>query len=163
RSVRLFMKKLAIFLLAGGSLFGQTWYNANWQFRKAKGVDHRRVLATLTNFPIYIALDNDSGLAGHLKSGCQGFSVTLADRTQLAHEVVACDPAKGTVHVFARVPSLSSTDDTALLVYYGNPSATDQSNRTGVWDSNTKMVLNFTGGVLTDSTSNGINATVAAG
>ena len=157
------MKKLAIFLLAGGSLFGQTWYNANWQFRKVKVVDHRRVLATLTNFPIYIALDNDSELAGHLKSGCQDFLVTLADGTKLSHEVVACDAAKGTVHVFARVPSLSSTNDTALLVYYGNPAATDQSNRAGVWDSNTKMVLNFTGGVLTDSTSNGINATVAGG
>src|SRR5205823_13898669 len=95
--------------------------------------------------------------------GRQDFLVTLADGTKLAHELVACDAVKGTVRAFARVPSLSSTDDTPLLVYYGNPAATDQSNRTGVWDSNTKMVLNFAGGALTDSTSNGINATVAAG
>src|SRR5215467_13057228 len=115
--MRLPMKKLAIFLLAGGSLFAQNWYNASWQFRKVKVVDHRRVLAPLTNFPLYIALDNDSDLAGHLKSGCQDFLVTLTDGTKLAHEVVACDAAKGTVHAFARVPSLSSTDDTALLVY----------------------------------------------
>src|SRR5262245_59641432 len=158
------MKKLAIFLLAGGSLFGQNWYNnPSWQFRKAKVVDHRRVLATLTNFPIYLALDNDSDLAGHLKSRCQDFLVTLTDGTKLAHEILACDAAKGTVHAFARVPSLSSANDTALLIYYGNALAADQSNRTGVWDSNTKMVLNFAGGVLTDSTSNNINATVAGG
>src|SRR5207253_764260 len=97
------------------------------------------------------------------KKSCHDFLVTLADGTKLAHEILACEPAKGTVRVLARVPLLSSTVDTPLLIYYGNPAATDQSNRTGVWDSNTRMVLNFVGGAVSDSTSNAINATVAGG
>jgi hypothetical protein len=150
-------------VIVAGNLLGQSWYNAAWQYRKAKIVDHRRVLASLQNFPVYIAADNDRDLAGHLKSSCQDFLVTLPDATKLAHEILACDAEKGTVHAFVRVPSLSSTADTTVLLYYGNPAATDQSNRIGVWDSTTKMVLNFVGGALADSSSNGISAKVGGG
>src|SRR5262249_60270513 len=97
------MKQLTILLLAGGSLFGQSWYNASWQFRKAKVVDHRRVVATQTNFPVYLAFENDSDLAGHLKSSCEDFLVTLADGTKLDHKILTCDAAKRTVRAIARV------------------------------------------------------------
>jgi hypothetical protein len=158
------MRRLLIAgVIVAGNLLGQSWYNAAWQYRKAKIVDYRRVLAPLQNFPVYIAVDNDRDLASHLKSSCQDFLVTLPDGTKLAHEILTCDAEKGTVHAFARVPSLSSTTDTTLLLYYGNPTATDQGNRIGVWDSNTKMVLNFIGGALTDSSSNGISVKVGSG
>jgi hypothetical protein len=152
------MRRLSLFLIAAGSLCAQNWYNSGWQYRKLKAVDHRRVTGDLTNFPVLVRFDNDADLAGHLQSSCHDFLVTLADGTKLNHEIRKCDATEGTVHAMVRVPSLSSSADTPLLVYYGNASAADQSNPSGVWDANFKLVL--PGGGLTDATTNHINATL---
>jgi hypothetical protein len=135
------------------------WYNPGWRYRKIKSIDHRRVLGTFSDFAVLIQFDNDPDLAGQLQSACQDFVVTLADGTKLDHEIVKCDAAGGTVHAFARVPSLSPDADTVLYVYFGNPSATDQSKPTGVWNSHYKAVYHFRGGSLADSTSNRVALT----
>jgi hypothetical protein len=63
---------------------------------------------------------------------------------------------------WVQVPTVSPTGDTLIYIYYGNASAADQQNQTGVWDSGFKLVqhLQQTSGVTTyDSTSNGNNGT----
>lgn len=51
-----------------------------------------------------------------------------------------------------KIPNVSSTSNTELRVYYGNDSATDAQNATGVWDSDFKLVMHM--GDMLDSTSN---------
>ncbi|MFX1595757.1 MAG: DUF2341 domain-containing protein, partial [Promethearchaeota archaeon] len=60
--------------------------------------------------------------------------------------------------VWIRVPSLSSTTDTKIYMYYGNSTMTAQQNATKVWNSNYNAVwhLNTT---LLDSTSNNNDGT----
>lgn len=65
------------------------------------------------------------------------------------------------VIVWVKVPLLSSTADTLLYMYYGNPTCENQHNSTAVWDANYKLVLhlNENTGTLYDSTINGNNGT----
>ena len=50
------------------------------------------------------------------------------------------------------VPNLSSSSDTEIYMYYGNSVAPDQSDTSGVWDSNFKMVQHLNNGVINSST-----------
>ena len=65
------------------------------------------------------------------------------------------------VIVWVKVPLLSSTADTLLYMYYGNPTCENQQNSTAVWDANYKLVLhlNENTDTLYDSTINGTNGT----
>src|SRR4029077_794053 len=60
--------------------------------------------------------------------------------------------------------SVSHTSDTTIYLCYGNASiTTEQSNKSGVWDTNYKGVWHLPNGTAlsaNDSTSNGINGTV---
>jgi hypothetical protein len=154
------VKLKTVFLLASvcAAANAQSWYNSSWTYRKILAVDHRRVLGNLTNYPAYVAFNQDADLAGHLRSDCHDFLVTLTDGTKLDYELRKCDAVGGSVGAVVRIPTLSATVDTTLVVYYGNSSATDQSNPTGVWSASYKIVL--PGGSLTDSTGNHNNATV---
>jgi Concanavalin A-like lectin/glucanases superfamily len=64
-----------------------------------------------------------------------------------------------------RIPSLSASVDTVVYVYYGNAAAADQQNKTGVWDSNYKVVnhLKDASGPLTDSTQYGNHGAASGG
>src|SRR4029077_13499410 len=69
----------------------------------------------------------------------------------------------GEVIAWINVPTLSTSTDTSLFMYYGNASSTDQSNKTAVWDANFKGVWHLPNGTAltaNDSTSNANNGTV---
>jgi len=63
------------------------------------------------------------------------------------------------------VSSLSSTADTVLYLYYGNPSCSNQQNPEGVWNSSFMMVqhLNETSGTCYDSTNHNNDGTPVGG
>jgi hypothetical protein len=151
------LRKLAILLGTVGPLMGQSWYNSGWTFRKTVAVDHRRVFGNLTNFPVFLQFDADPDMAGRMQSSCQDLLITLANGTKLDHQLLTCDALKGSARAYVRVPSVTASADTVLLVYYGNRAAPDQQNARGVWDANYKVVL--PGGSLTDATANGNNTT----
>ncbi len=81
--------------------------------------------------------------------------------TQLAHEIEHYDPATGELVAWVNVPSLSSTLDTSLYMYFGNREATNQQNAAAVWDSDYVLVqhLNETTGTHYDSTAYGNDGT----
>jgi len=54
----------------------------------------------------------------------------------LAFERESYNPSTGAVIFWVKVPWVSHTTDSAFYMLYGNSSiTTDQSNKTGVWDS----------------------------
>src|SRR5207302_320806 len=60
-------------------------------------------------------------------------------------------------------PTLSHTADTFMYMYYGNAGASDQQNKTAVWDSNYKGVWHLPDGTTlnaNDSTSNTVHGTI---
>jgi len=108
-------------------------------------VAHTQVANTdQTNFPVLV-----SGTYPSLATTANGGKVTNANGydiiftsdanglNKLNFERESYSPTNGQVVYWVGVPSLSHTTDTDIYVFYGNAAVnTDQSNRTGTWDSN---------------------------
>ncbi|MCJ7767580.1 hypothetical protein MUP79_04240, partial [Candidatus Bathyarchaeota archaeon] len=81
-------------------------------------------------------LENPSGDMILIYFACPG-GVQVGDAWGIATIPSA---SKGGLSAWVNVLALSSTQDTMLYMYYGNPTCGDQQNGSGVWDSNYKMV-----------------------
>ena len=119
---------------------------AGWGYRKQIRIDHARVAADQTNFPVLISTTDanwkSTGNGGHVGQADGGdFVFTAADGvTQLDHELEKYDATTGEVVAWVRIPSLSSSTDTTICLYYGNAGTTDKWNPQGVWSANFRSV-----------------------
>jgi hypothetical protein len=160
----------SVVVSAAYTIAESNWYSAYWRDRKAITIDHTKVSgsANLSNFPVLISV-TDANLA----TVANGGSVALPDGsdilftasdgvTKLNHQVESYNATTGQLIAWVQVPIVSPTGDAVIFIYYGNPSASNQQNPTGVWDSNFQEVLHLdesSGTTLFDSTSNGNNGT----
>ncbi len=141
-----------------------------YTYRRAVTVDHTKVPATLTDFPVYYA--GGAYLAtvangGELLDSTNGydfiFTSDLAGTTPLDYETVVHDLTTGVSEVWVRIPSVSSSVDTVIYLWTANSGVTtDQSNGPGVWDANFGGVWHMPNGSalsLLDSTANANNGT----
>ena len=139
------------------------WYNRLWANRKAIIIDHSKVSGNLVNFPMLFSV-TDANLKtvaiGGRVGRSDGADVLFTDAdgvTKLDHQLDGYSSSTGQLSAWVRLPAVSSTTDTVIYVYYGNPTAADQQNRTGVWDGNYKLVWHLGDGTAvnpTDSTGN---------
>jgi hypothetical protein len=139
------------------------WYDCGWDYRKPITIDSSKVTANLTSFPVLIDLTKDADLAAKARNDGFDLLFTSSDgETKLSHEIESFDGASGALTAWVKVPSVSSSADTVIYLYYGNLSASDQQNVANVWSNNFSEVwhLDETSGVHTDSTSNGYVGTV---
>ena len=137
---------------------GESWWNTDWLYRKSITINYGEVDANLTNFPMLINLDYDDDLADDSKCQNDGDDIVFTNitGTELNHEIEYFDSDTGKLVCWVNVTKLSSTEDTVLYMYYGNPSCSNQENQTGVWDSNYVMVQHMddvTTSTISDSTS----------
>ena len=131
------------------------WYNSNWQYRKQITINSANVSANLSDFPVLINLATDTDLASDAQNDGDDILFTAADEvTKLKHEIESFNGTTGELLAWVKIPSLSSSVDTDIYMYYGYASASDQQDVTNVWDSNYKMVQH-----LEDSTSGADNIT----
>jgi len=136
------------------------WYNASWAYRKQITIDHTKVAATLTDFPVLISLPSDSGLAANAQDDGDDILFTTADGvTKLNHEIETFNGTSGQLVAWVKVTGLSASADTDIYMYYGNSGAGNQENASFVWDSHYQMVQHLqetTGGAnaIKDSTAN---------
>ena len=154
---------------------------SGWANRVQLTIDHTKISGTLTNFPVMVHLStasgisktNVSGIFNTLGNNSQKIAVTTADGTQLYTEIKQWDAASQQAYLFVKVPSLSSSTDTVLYLYYDNSQA-DNAAYVGtvgstasqnVWDSNYMAVYHLdeqgtgTSGEIKDSTSHQHNGT----
>src|SRR6185369_1854594 len=140
-------------------------------YRRTITIDHAKVPNTdQSNFPLLIK-GTYSYLATTANGGdvrnATGYDVVFTSDSgcsiKLNHEVESYDATTGSVNYWVKIPAVSHTSDTTVYMCYGNPGiSTDQSNKTGVWDSNYKAVYHLPNGTTlstSDSTSNGNNGT----
>lgn len=120
------------------------WYNTSWDYRKKITINSTVVSesdAGETNFPVMINIASDSDLASDPRSDGYDILFTSSNgETKIDHEIELYDDSEGDLVAWVETPSLSSTSDTYLYMYYGNSSAADQQNASGTWDSNFIMV-----------------------
>jgi hypothetical protein len=131
------------------------WWNCNWSYVKKITIDHTKVQGDQENFPVLLYQAADADLAAHAQDS--GFDLVFTDRynlTQYSHELEKFDGDTGELWAWVRFPSLSSTQDTIVYLYYGNPSCGDQQHVAETWDANYMMVqhLQQSSGAFVDST-----------
>ncbi|MBE3123080.1 MAG: DUF2341 domain-containing protein, partial [Thermoplasmata archaeon] len=98
------------------------WWNTSWQYRKTITIDHTKVASNLTNFSVMILLENDTDLATKTQNDGDDIVFTDQNRHKLNHEIELYTNAAGHLVAWVNVTTLSSTKDTILYMYYGNPS-----------------------------------------
>ncbi|MEX0617092.1 MAG: DUF2341 domain-containing protein [Candidatus Woykebacteria bacterium] len=149
------------------------WYDTDWQFRKKLTVNYSQVNSTgllptdpavgsHSDFPVYVNLaDLGSGFFSNVQSDGGDIVVTSGDGTsKLYRELVSIDAGSNTGELWFRAPSLSTSANTELYIYYGN-SAANETNDNATWNSGYSMVLhmNGSGTTVADSTGNGNTGT----
>ena len=108
-----------------------------FSFRIPITIPHTKVVANEVNCPIYIKLRQNN--FDFTKARNDGLDVcftqddgqTLLDFERDRHDGINL---KGDYMV--KIPNISSSIDNKFFMYYGNPTATDISNPTAVWDAN---------------------------
>jgi hypothetical protein len=138
-----------------------SWWNSSWQYRMNVTIDHTKVSSDQSNFPLLIDLTN-STVATEAQPQGQDFVFVDANNQKLDDQIESYNSGAGHLVAWVRIPLLSSTSDTTITMYYGNPTCPDQQNPTGVWDSNYLMVLHLSENQTRcyDSTTNGNNGTL---
>jgi len=156
---------------------------SGWAKRRQIIIDHTKIDSALTNFPILLYLSASSGINGadltsifdEVGSNRKKIAVTLADGvTQCYVEIEKWDAVNKKAWLWVKVPSISSTSDTILYIYYdntqpdnttyvGDPGETPAQN---VWDANFVLVTHMRddpdSSHIRDSTSNANNGTKTA-
>src|SRR3989344_1737536 len=129
------------------------WYSTGgtWNYRKTITIDNVKVPNTdQTDFPVLVDI-TDSDLAANARSdGFDIFFTSSDGTTKLAHEREIYTTATGRLTTWVKVPTLSTSVDTLIYMYYGNASSGDMQDvapiKTAVWDSNYKGVWHLGAG-----------------
>jgi len=89
-------------------------------------------VATLTDFPVSIALDADPDLAAHAHASGE-IAFTAGDGiTPLAQDLAAYDPTTGALDAWVRIPALPP-GETVVYVYYGGTGP--KADAAAVWSA----------------------------
>ena len=149
------------------------WY-CGWAYRKNITIDKAKVVGgtvdPINNFPVLINLPSDSDLQTKaLGSGDDILFTDSGGTNKIPHEIESYTSGNGALVAWVNVPSLSSSANSSIYMYYGNPSASNQQNPTGVWDTGYMAVWHLKelgvggAGEFRDSTSNNNNGQGGAG
>jgi hypothetical protein len=139
------------------------WWNTQWPYRKLITIDHSKVNEDLTHFPVLLTRSSDPDLTAAQPNGQDIVFIRYDDNTTIQpYELESFNHLTGHLIAWVNVATVSSTTDTKLWMYYGNPNCPSQENILATWDANYIMVqhLNETGTTMYDSTSyqnNGIS------
>lgn len=149
------------------------WFNDNWAYRKRIDVTVTSSSSDITSLDTLITIDT-TGITSKIQSGCQDFRFTNINGDQLPYYVDTCNNNSATAtKIWVRLDKVPKNTTTyTMYFYYGNPSATSQSDATtfrlyngltGYWtmnESSWSVSTACPGGTnsVTDSSVNGNNA-----
>ena len=104
-----------------------------WGKRAPIDIDATLVPATLSNHDVLISITS-ADLSSALASGADFRFVDADEETVLDYEIVTWDDVTpNRLLAYVKIPSLSSTTDTRIWVYWENASASDAQNAAGVF------------------------------
>jgi len=112
-----------------------------WLYRRKITIDHTKIDSDLTSFPITVFLSSSN--FDFSKARSDGYDIRFVANdgmTLLSYERERHDSSNQVAEYHVRIPTVSSSSDTELYIYYGNSNAQDISNPPAVWDSNYKAV-----------------------
>ncbi|VVB59257.1 Concanavalin A-like lectin/glucanases superfamily protein [uncultured archaeon] len=132
------------------------WWNTTWPYRKLITIDHTKVASDLPDFTVLISISSDTDLATRAQDDGDDITFVLYsdNTTQLNHELELFNGTTGNMVGWVKIPSLSSTIDTKIWLYYGNSICSSQQKVAATWDSHYVIVhhLEEKSGTIYDST-----------
>ncbi|HMA99761.1 MAG TPA: DUF2341 domain-containing protein, partial [Spirochaetota bacterium] len=141
-----------------------SWYDADWGYRRKITINSNSVFGTLTNFPYLVAFTNDSELSNLVgkSDGSDIMFVNHTDSNKLSYEREYY--TNGDFFAWVKVPLLADQSNTVIYMYFGNPLASEQQDRSNTWDSDYLLTLHMSekgSGTRYDSTTNAHHCTPA--
>ncbi|MFW9893511.1 MAG: DUF2341 domain-containing protein, partial [Candidatus Thorarchaeota archaeon] len=135
-----------------------------FDYKKDLVVDHTKVTADLVDFPLFIDIF-DSDLRTKVQSDGDDIIFKIGESI-LPHELELFDQTYSSTHAHLVAwvkANLSSSVDTTISMYYGNPSVENQERPSDVWNSNYVAVWHMnqdpSSSIIMDSTINGYDLT----
>lgn len=120
------------------------WYDTNWKCRKKITIDRTKVAADQTSFPVLIKFSSDADLVSYARSDGYDILFTSSDGVaKLSHEIESYNSITGELVAWVKLPSISSSFNTELYIYFGNPDASDQQNVASVWSNGYQAVYHL--------------------
>ena len=151
---------------------GGSWYNSSWNTRKPVVVSAVQVSENVTNFPVFVNLNNlGSDFFSTVKSDGGDIRVTTSDGvTEVPIELVAINTGAQTGELHFKAPTLSTSSNSTFYVYYGNSGAALYASSStfgaqSVWTNGYAAVYHLNqdptgaGAIMLDSTVNARNGT----
>lgn len=115
------------------------WWDDDWSYRKAIVINSDYVTGDLTDFPVLVSF-TDSSFGTHIQDNGEDIIFLDSEGKKLSHEIESVATSTGVLVAWVKIPSLSSTEDTVLNMYYGNAGVGSQQDAENVWDDNFKGV-----------------------
>jgi len=123
-----------------GSMEPQTnWFNSSWRARKSISINNSLISGTtdLTNFPIVLDITDTNLQAGAKPDASDIVFTSDNGTTQLDHDIDFYDSTIGRLVVWVELPTFYASTPTHIYMYYSNPSAANQEDLAGIWDTST--------------------------
>lgn len=121
------------------------WFNTDWLQRIPLNINVGQVPSVQNNFPLLIN-DTYTDLIGAVEAELR---FTGEDNIQLPYEIESFDNLTGELVAWIKKPTVSDGD--ILYIYFDSFGASDEQNKTAVWDENYTSVYHLGDDVL-DST-----------
>jgi hypothetical protein len=139
--------------------YSRWWADATFPSRKDIVIYKEKVSEDLTDFPVLIEIDDSSLKRGKIQDDAADLLFTDSTNTKLHHEVeyFTQNIANGHLIAWVRVPTLYSSEDTIISMYYGRDDLSSQENSINVWDSSYSGVWHLAEdptSLMIDSTNN---------
>jgi len=105
---------------------GENWLSG-WQYRRPITINNPG--SALNDYQVLVNLDT-AGLisAGKMRSDCGDIRFTDGDGATLLNYWIESGCNSANTKIWVKVPSIPASSTKTIYVYYGNPSATSQSN-----------------------------------
>jgi len=138
---------------------------SDWSGYKRIIIDSANVDSTLTDFSLYVKVDQDSDLSGVQADGSDiRFTTSTGVILPYERESWTIASGSGSGDFWVKVPSISSSTGTVIYMYYGNADALDGEDALDVWTEDQTAVWLFGDGAgsstAADSTGNGYTGTL---
>ncbi len=129
--------------ISANQMIFESWGAPNFGHRKTITINAVQVEADLDNFPMQFEIFDPD-----IRLHCQvdGDDIIFLDTSnlQLPHEIEYFDITYNSTHAYLvawiLIPHLSGSMNTTITMYYGNPTALNQEQSNGVWNSSYRGV-----------------------
>jgi hypothetical protein len=108
-------------------------FDFGWQYRKQITIDHTQLSSDQDNFPLLISCIDVDLMKARADGGDILFMNNLGVASKLYHDLDEFNQSTGTLVTWVKIPFLSSTSDTVILMYYGNPDSLYMPYPEKVW------------------------------